>query len=267
MPQRQEQSAATTAASIASIAVPALGGGWRRAVVARHWNRKTYPGSDSPLILLIDNYDSFVFNLARYFCRLGQETHVVRNDAITPAQVSALAPSAIVISPGPRAPNEAGCSLEVVKEFAGTIPLLGVCLGHQAIAQAFGGNIVRAVEPMHGRASPVFHDGSPLFAGLENPFTAGRYHSLVAEKSSLPAALKVTAHTQDGAIMGLQHRDWAVYGVQFHPESVLTRQGYRLLKNFLEIAGLTVPSLPSMSNELLLPPERPILRPATPVSY
>ncbi|WP_018875972.1 MULTISPECIES: aminodeoxychorismate/anthranilate synthase component II [unclassified Thioalkalivibrio] len=190
------------------------------------------------MILMLDNYDSFTFNLVQYLGELGAEVVVHRNDCITPDGIAELAPVGIVISPGPCTPNEAGVSLEVIRRFAGAIPILGVCLGHQAIGQVFGGRVVRAREIMHGKTSPVYHTGVGVFAGLENPLEATRYHSLVVESSSLPECLEVTAWTQreDGArdeIMGLRHRELDVEGVQFHPESILTRQGHELLDNFL----------------------------------
>jgi len=190
------------------------------------------------MILLIDNYDSFVFNLARYFEELGQETVVVRNDAITVAEIAARQPSAIVISPGPCTPQEAGISLAVIREFSDSIPHLGVCLGHQALGEAFGGRVVRAAEPVHGRTSLIHHRATGLFAGLPTPMRATRYHSLIVEEASLPEPLRVTARTADGTIMGLEHRSRPVYGVQFHPESVLTEQGHAILANFLRLAGL-----------------------------
>lgn len=203
------------------------------------------------MILLIDNYDSFVHNLARYLRRLGQETLVVRNDAIDVAGVIRLQPGAIILSPGPCTPHQAGCSLKIVRGLADTIPILGVCLGHQAIAAAWGGRIVRATEPRHGRASAVFHDGQGLFAGLPNPLIAGRYHSLVVEEATLPECLTITARTADGAIMAIRHRWQPVHGVQFHPESVLTPEGYPLLAAFLRLAGLEVSrGLPDVHNEL-----------------
>jgi len=190
------------------------------------------------MILLIDNYDSFVHNLARYFQRLGQETIVVRNDAASPAELLDHRPAAIVLSPGPCTPNEAGCSLALVHEAAGKLPILGVCLGHQTIAAALGGTIVRAKEPMHGRASPIKHTAGGLFAGIANPLTVGRYHSLIVDRPTLPSDLEVTAETDDGLIMALAHRRWPVCGVQFHPESILTEGGYLLLANFLRLAGI-----------------------------
>ena len=185
------------------------------------------------MILMLDNYDSFTYNLVQYLGELGAEVRVVRNDEMTIAQIEALAPAKIVISPGPCSPNEAGVSLEVIRTFAGRIPILGVCLGHQAIGQAFGGAVVHAKELMHGKTSPVTHTGEGVFAGLPTPFTATRYHSLAVERSSLPAELAVTAWTDDGEIMGLAHTRFDVEGVQFHPESILTEHGHRMLGNFL----------------------------------
>ena len=202
------------------------------------------------MILLIDNYDSFVHNLARYFRRLGQETLVVRNDLIRLDEIPSLRPRAIVISPGPCTPNEAGCSLGLVRRFHATVPLLGVCLGHQTLAAALGGRVVRAPEPMHGRTSPVFHDGRDVFEGLPNPFAACRYHSLAVEEVSLPPCLAVTARTADGVVMAIRHRDLPLIGLQFHPEAILTSWGYSLLARFLLRCGLTVPQvLPGMDNE------------------
>jgi anthranilate synthase/aminodeoxychorismate synthase-like glutamine amidotransferase len=220
------------------------------------------------MILLIDNYDSFVFNLARYFSRLGQATRVVRNDAIDVAGVRALRPAAVVLSPGPCTPQETGCSLDLVRQLHGELPILGVCLGHQTIAAALGGRVVRAREPMHGRASAVLHDGRGLFASLPNPLTACRYHSLVVEEDSLPPTLEVTARTADGVVMALAHRSYPVFGVQFHPESILTEAGYPLLANYLRLAGLTLPEpLPSLADERPQPREVPLQFPAVPVSY
>ncbi len=190
------------------------------------------------MLLLIDNYDSFVHNLARYFERLGQATHVVRNDAIGVAKVRAMKPAAIVMSPGPCTPREAGVSLELTRELHREVPMLGVCLGHQVIVEALSGRLVRAEVPVHGRASEIRHDGSRLFEGLPSAFRVGRYHSLVAEPSSLGEALRPTAWTADGVIMALEHREFPVFGVQFHPESILTEFGYELLANFLRVAGL-----------------------------
>ncbi|MCE9528125.1 MAG: aminodeoxychorismate/anthranilate synthase component II [Planctomycetales bacterium] len=202
------------------------------------------------MILLIDNYDSFVHNLARYFQRLGQETRVVRNDMLSVEDIRRLQPDAIVLSPGPCTPSEAGCSLEVVRQLTGAVPILGVCLGHQTIAAALGGKVVRAKEPVHGRSSLVRHIGEGLFAGLPNPLTVGRYHSLVVEEKSLPPELVVTARTDDGVIMALAHRQHPVVGVQFHPESILTCGGYEILANFLRLAKLSTPkNLPSFATE------------------
>ena len=185
------------------------------------------------MLLLIDNYDSFTFNLAQYLGEIGADVKVVRNDAIDVPGVAALAPSHIVISPGPCDPDKAGVSLAVIREFAGRVPLLGVCLGHQAIGRAFGGRVVHAKRVVHGKADRVTHDGRGVFTGLPERFLAGRYHSLAVERASLPDCLEITATTEDGEIMGLRHREHAVEGVQFHPESVLTEHGHELLKNFL----------------------------------
>jgi anthranilate synthase/aminodeoxychorismate synthase-like glutamine amidotransferase len=185
------------------------------------------------VILLIDNYDSFVHNLARYFMRLGQTTHVVRNDAVDLAGIRQLRPAAIVLSPGPCTPTEAGCSVDVIQAFGAELPTLGVCLGHQAIGVAYGGRVVRAERPMHGRTSLVRHRRSGLFRDIPSPLTACRYHSLVLDRASLPTCLDVTAWTDDGTVMGIAHREWPVFGVQFHPESILTEAGSELLANFL----------------------------------
>ena len=190
------------------------------------------------MLLMIDNYDSFTFNLVQYFGELGQEVKVVRNDALTVTEIAALAPACIVISPGPGTPDSAGVSLGVLRELAGRIPIFGVCLGHQAIGQAFGGKVVRAKSIMHGKTSMIHHAGGGVFRDLPDPFEAPRYHSLVVERDSLPGCLEVTAWTEhdDGSvdeIMGLRHRELAVEGVQFHPESILTRHGHHLLRNFL----------------------------------
>jgi anthranilate synthase component 2 len=194
------------------------------------------------MILLIDNYDSFVWNLARYFQRLDQQTLVVRNDAIDALGIAALAPRAVVISPGPCTPADAGSSVEIVRQWADKLPILGICLGHQAIGAAYGARIVRAREPVHGRTSPVFHEGRGLFADLPNPLHACRYHSLVVERDALPEALEVTAWTADGTVMAIAHRSLPVVGLQFHPESILTDLGYPLLAAFLRVAGLPAPS-------------------------
>jgi anthranilate synthase/aminodeoxychorismate synthase-like glutamine amidotransferase len=220
------------------------------------------------MLLLIDNYDSFVFNLARYFTRLGQETVVVRHDALDAAAVRQMRPAAVVLSPGPCTPQEAGCSLEVVRQLHREVPILGVCLGHQAIAAALGGRVVRAAEPMHGRTSEILHDGAGVFAGLPNPLTACRYHSLVVGENSLPPELEVTARTKDGVVMAIAHRRFPTIGVQFHPESILTEAGYPLLANFLHMAGVTVATpLPEFADERPQPPVAPIHRPRVPVPY
>ncbi|WP_255555549.1 aminodeoxychorismate synthase component II [Enterovibrio paralichthyis] len=189
------------------------------------------------VLLIIDNYDSFTYNLYQYFCQLGAEVEVHRNDAITIADIEAMAPSHLVISPGPCTPDDAGISLEVIEHFAGKLPILGVCLGHQAMAQVFGANVVRARQVMHGKTSPVIHKDTGVFRGLNNPLTVTRYHSLVVEAASLPDCFEVTAWTErDGQfdeIMGIRHKTLALEGVQFHPESILTEQGHALLNNFL----------------------------------
>jgi anthranilate synthase/aminodeoxychorismate synthase-like glutamine amidotransferase len=187
-------------------------------------------------VLLIDNYDSFTYNLAQYLGELGAQVTVERNDALTLEQIAQRAPQAIVISPGPCTPNEAGISMDVIREFAGKIPLLGVCLGHQSIGQVFGGRIVRAPKVMHGKTSKIFHDEKGLFAGVENPFVATRYHSLVIAPETLPDVLEVTAKTWDDEIMGVRHKQHLIEGVQFHPESIMTTSGKTLLGNFLERA-------------------------------
>jgi anthranilate synthase component 2 len=192
------------------------------------------------MLLVIDNYDSFTYNLVQYLGELGEDVEVYRNDRISVAEIRDLAPRHIVISPGPCTPNEAGISVQVVRELGGEIPLLGVCLGHQSIGQAFGGKVVRAATLMHGKTSMIYHDGQGVFRGLPNPFEATRYHSLAVERASLPEVLEVTAHTEDGEIMGLRHRQLAIEGVQFHPESILTRVGKDLLRNFLVVGSAPV---------------------------
>ena len=186
--------------------------------------------------LLIDNYDSFTYNLAQYFGELGCDVRVERNDAITVDAIAQLAPEVIVISPGPCTPNEAGISMDVIRRYAGQVPILGVCRGHQCIGQVFGGRIVRARQVMHGKTSKVFHDERGLFAGVENPFVATRYHSLVIAPETMPAELEVTAKTWDDEIMGVRHKQHLVEGVQFHPESIMTTAGKQLLANFLRMA-------------------------------
>jgi anthranilate synthase component II len=221
------------------------------------------------MIVLIDNYDSFVHNLARYFERLGQPTVVVRNDAVDVATVRDLRAAAIVLSPGPCTPREAGASLELVRHFHAAVPILGVCLGHQVIAEALGGRIVRLNRPVHGQASVIRHDGVGLFAELPSPLNVGRYHSLVAEPASLPRELRPTAWSEDGVLMALEHVRHPVYGVQFHPESILTECGYDLLANFLRMAGLKVatPAGDCASGEFRSPaiPQTPL--PATPITF
>ncbi len=189
------------------------------------------------MILLIDNYDSFTFNLVQFFGDLGADCVVKRNDALSPEEALALNPDAIVLSPGPCTPNEAGICLDVVRLAAErAVPLFGVCLGHQAIGQAFGGHVVRAREPVHGKTSDVQHDGTDIFAGLPSPFTATRYHSLIVQQSTLPESLVATAWVEDGTIMGLRHASLPIYGVQFHPESIATAHGHDILRNFLDLA-------------------------------
>ena len=187
------------------------------------------------MILLLDNYDSFTYNLAQYLGQLGQQLDVRRNDEITLDEIEELAPERIVISPGPCTPKEAGISVPLIQRFAGKIPILGVCLGHQAIGAAFGGRVIRAAKLMHGKTSEIEHDGRTIFQGLPKPFIATRYHSLIVERKSLPRELEISAETDDGTIMGFRHRKLRVEGVQFHPESVLTRAGFDLLKNFLSV--------------------------------
>jgi anthranilate synthase/aminodeoxychorismate synthase-like glutamine amidotransferase len=187
------------------------------------------------MILVIDNYDSFTYNLVQYLGELGADPQVVRNDQTTVEAIEKQAPERIVISPGPKTPSEAGICLEVITAFSGRIPILGVCLGHQAIGQAFGGRVIRAPELMHGKTSQIQHDGKTIFEGLPNPFPATRYHSLIVERETLPDCLVVSACTSDGLIMGLRHREMKVEGVQFHPESILTSAGKQLLENFLRL--------------------------------
>ncbi len=187
------------------------------------------------MLFMIDNYDSFTYNLVQYFGELGQDLQVYRNDKITIPEIEQMKPDRIVVSPGPCTPREAGISIEVIRHFAGSIPILGVCLGHQSIGEAFGGDVIRAPYLMHGKTSLIHHDGRTIFAGLPNPFLATRYHSLIIKRETMPAALEVSAWTEDGVVMGVRHRQFKVEGVQFHPESILTDAGKDLLRNFLKI--------------------------------
>ena len=187
------------------------------------------------MLLVIDNYDSFTYNLVQYFGELGADPQVKRNDAITPDEVEKMKPQKIVISPGPGRPEEAGISMELIRKFGGKVPILGVCLGHQCMGEVYGGKVVRAERLMHGKTSPIQHDGKGVFQGLPNPFEATRYHSLIVEKNSVPNCLEVCAETAEGEIMGLRHREYPVHGVQFHPESILSKEGKDLLANFLKI--------------------------------
>jgi anthranilate synthase/aminodeoxychorismate synthase-like glutamine amidotransferase len=205
------------------------------------------------MILLIDNYDSFVYNLARYVSELGERPVVRRHDAIGIEEIVELAPSHVIISPGPCSPREAGISTELVRRVGASIPILGVCLGHQCIGAAYGGEIVRAGAPMHGKVSKIHHSGTGLFSGLPTPFMATRYHSLVIAPDSVPSSLQVTARSEDGEIMAVQHAEHPVYGVQFHPESVLTQHGYRLLDHFLHGVPATPRTLPQAADGALVP--------------
>ena len=187
------------------------------------------------MLLVIDNYDSFTYNIVQYFGELGADPLVKRNDEITPDEIAGLKPERICISPGPCTPNEAGISCEVIRRFGPTTPLLGVCLGHQSIGHVYGGDVVRAGRLMHGKTSPIHHNGTGVFAGLPSPFEATRYHSLLVKKETFPSALEITAWTEEQEIMGLRHREFPIHGVQFHPESILTLEGKKLLKNFLSL--------------------------------
>lgn len=187
------------------------------------------------MLLVIDNYDSFTFNLVQYFGQLGVAMRVFRNDELTPAEAEKLNPERVLISPGPCTPNEAGISLDIFRAFAGKKPIFGVCLGHQAMGQYFGGKVIRAPRLMHGKMSPILHRGTDVFAGLPSPFTATRYHSLIVERASLPDSLEITAETAEGEIMGLRHKQFPIWGVQFHPESIATEGGMTMLKNFLSL--------------------------------
>ena len=223
-----------------SCCIAASTGGRRHRAEAAGLILGGFPGfASAAMLLMIDNYDSFTYNIVQYLGELGQDVKVVRNDELTVAQIAALAPERIVISPGPCTPNEAGVSLEVLEKLSGQVPILGVCLGHQSLGQAFGGKVVRARTIMHGKTSPIRHKGLGVFAGLPDPFEATRYHSLVVEKDSLPDCLEITAWTEnpDGSIdeiMGLRHKSLPVEGVQFHPESILTQHGHDMLRNFLQ---------------------------------
>ncbi len=188
------------------------------------------------MLLIIDNYDSFTYNLVQYFGELGAVMRICRNDEITTDEIRALSPSAICISPGPCTPNEAGISCDVIRQFSESTPILGVCLGHQCMGHVFGGDVIRAPRLMHGKTSPIHHDGRGVFAGLADPFTATRYHSLIVKEETFPECLEITAWTAEKEIMGLRHRSHPMHGVQFHPESILTAQGKQLLKNFLELS-------------------------------
>ena len=190
------------------------------------------------MLLMIDNYDSFTYNIVQYFGQLGENVQVHRNDRITLAEIEALQPTRLVISPGPCSPEEAGISVAAIRHFAGKIPILGVCLGHQCIGQAFGGRVVRARRPMHGKVSQIRHDGTGLYEGMPDPFTATRYHSLIIERANCPTCLEITSWTDDGIIMGVRHKEFPVFGVQFHPESILTEGGKVLLANFLKVKGV-----------------------------
>jgi len=221
------------------------------------------------MILLIDNYDSFAHNLARYFQRLGQQVEVARNDAVDVKAIRRLAPQAIVLSPGPCTPNEAGCSLDVVKQLHTEIPMLGICLGHQAIAAALGAQIIRANTPMHGRTSEIQHNQTDLFEGLPSPLTVCRYHSLIVDPASLPDQLKTTATCTDSTIMALRHRTLPVFGLQFHPEAILTEHGFELLRNFLKLAGLpiSITKQPLAKEELRPSTLQPPKLPQQPVTF
>ncbi len=206
----------------------------RRKIFSVCWIRLFTSFWEATMIVFIDNYDSFTFNLVQYIGEMHKDIRVFRNDAISTAQIKAMNPDAVIISPGPCSPVEAGISVEAVTALGQTIPLLGVCLGHQSIGHAFGGNVIRAPYLMHGKVSEIHHENTGVFTGLPNPFTATRYHSLIVEKSSLPECLTITAQTSDGLIMGLKHNKFPIVGIQFHPESILTREGKSLLKNFIK---------------------------------
>lgn len=220
------------------------------------------------MILLIDNYDSFVHNLGRYFQRLGQDICVIRNDQITVNEIRKLNPQAIVISPGPCTPDTAGICLDVIRELDSEYPILGVCLGHQVIGQAYGGSVVLANEPIHGRSSQIEHDGEGLFDGMQEPFQACRYHSLVVSGEDLPESLQKTAWLADGTVMGLKHTHYPIVGIQFHPESVLTNDGFRILAQFLKLAGIEVEvEIPLVSEECVGGESRSFETPDRPVTF
>lgn len=187
------------------------------------------------LLIMIDNYDSFVYNLVQYLGEMGEDIRVFRNDKLTIGQIEDMRPDHIIISPGPCTPNEAGISLELIQHFKGKVPILGVCLGHQAMGQAFGGEVVRAPRMMHGKTSQIYHDGKGVFAGLKSPLTATRYHSLIVKKETLPDCFTISAETDQGEVMGIRHKEYDIEGVQFHPESILTQQGHEMLRNFLAL--------------------------------
>jgi anthranilate synthase/aminodeoxychorismate synthase-like glutamine amidotransferase len=220
------------------------------------------------MILLIDNYDSFAHNLARYFRRLGNEVICARNDAIDVGQIARLEPELIVMSPGPCTPNETGCCLAVMRDLGEQFAILGVCLGHQVIVQGLGGEVVRADEPVHGRASAIYHDGQHDFMNVPNPFVAGRYHSLVACRATLPDSLSVTAWTEDGLVMAVRHSELRIIGWQFHPESILTENGYPLLANLLAYTGIKLPQdVPTIESERTLVERRPVPLPQRPITF
>ena len=219
------------------------------------------------MILLIDNYDSFVYNLARYFQRLGQTTRVVRNDQISMEEISELELDAIVLSPGPCGPQESGICLDVVRQFQTAHPILGVCLGHQVIVEALGGNVVRSDNPVHGRASLIHHNSQRLFSHIPTPTSVARYHSLVVDESTMPAELCVTARMDDGTVMAIEHETYPVFGVQFHPESILTEHGFTILRNFLRLGNMLVDDSAVELNELVSRPNVRDMWPERPVTF
>lgn len=228
------------------------------------------PGNLNParkMILLIDNYDSFVHNLGRYLQRLGQSTHIVRNDKISIDQITRIAPDAIVLSPGPCGPHESGICRDVVRHFQGTCPILGVCLGHQVIADVFGATIVQSETPVHGRAGKVIHNSERLFANVPTPTAVGRYHSLVVDPTTMPNCLNVTARLNDGTIMAIEHVARPIFGVQFHPESILTEHGFTLLRNFLRLGSISQSETADLRDELKTPPITSSVWPERPVTF